>query len=233
MDEHENEVMRWWKTARQEVCCMASAVPALFADLGSPLAPVLFATDAQGASDADVGGCGIVGPDVDESLGRQVFEVGRKPGYSVTRLSGEFTGLRRPQEVIARRVPFSRLPPQLLDPADAAWKPIFSRRWCFADHITLGESRAVVRLVRGIAAVPSAHRHKIISLPDNRATAGSFAKGRSPAPALNFLLRQRAAAAVAAQLQIMLPWVQTSAMAADGLSRLLPVAQTSRPAPRG
>ncbi len=116
MDEHENEVMRWWKTARQEVCCMASAVPALFADLGSPLAPVLFATDAQGASDADAGGCGIVGRDVDESLGRQVFEVCRKPGYSVTPLSGEFTGLRRPQEVIARRVPFSRLPPQLLDP---------------------------------------------------------------------------------------------------------------------
>ena len=94
-------------------------------------------------------------------------------------------------------------------------------RWRYADHITLGECRTVVRLLRGIAQCPSAHRTKALSLQDNGATAGASAKGRSPAPALNFLLQQKTASAVAAEVFTSLPWVQTKVMPADDLARLL------------
>ncbi len=220
LDFADGAVVPWWRSARREVSSMATAVAALYADLGAPLAPVLFATDAMGANDDD-GGFGIVGRDISEQLARTVFEVGRRPGYSVTKLSGVFTGLRRPEEQIQRRVPLSLLPRELLRPTDELWKPIEAGRWRFADHIALGERRAVVRLARRLSCVPAAHRLKFVSLQDNGAAAGAFAKGRSPAPAVNFLLRQRTASSLAAELTAILPWVQTAAMAADGLSRLL------------
>ncbi len=77
----------------------------------------------------------------------------------------------------------------------------------FSDHIMLGETRSVGCLCRGLAQCASAHRCKVMSLQDNGATAGACAKGRSPAPALNFLLRQRIASLVAAEVSAMLPWV--------------------------
>ena len=60
----------------------------------------------------------------------------------------------------------------------------------------------------------------VLSLQDNMATSGAFTKGRSAAPSLNFLARQRGATAVAADLGVMLPWVQTSLQPADEISRL-------------
>ena len=47
---------------RREVRAMAAILPLVYADLGAPLAPVIFATDAQGAENeaqGDVGGWGI------------------------------------------------------------------------------------------------------------------------------------------------------------------------------
>ena len=150
------------------------------------------------------------------------YELGRRPGYSVTKLSGQFTGLRRPGDVLQRRIPFSRLPKTVLDnPHSSLSVPLSWGRWAFRDHITLGDSRAVVRLVRGVASCAAGHRAKIISLQDNMATAGSNAKGRSAAPAVNFLLRQKAGSCLAAEIFTVLPWVQTTAMPADGLSRML------------
>ncbi len=221
MEQFEGQVVRWWKTARREAACMATAGAAFYTDLGAPLAPVIFATDAMGAGEVDAGGYGIVAKDVEEPLARACFTLGRRPGYSVTKLSGEFTGLRRAQQPILRRVSFSRMPKRLLDAPADDWKPVAWGRWLFSDHITLGETRSVVRLCRGLAQCASAHRYKVMSLQDNGATAGACAKGWSPAPALNFLLRQRTASLVAAEVSAMLPWVQTKVMPADGLSRLL------------
>ncbi len=41
--------MRWWPSARDEVRAMAHALPLMYLDEGTPLAPLLFSTDAQGA----------------------------------------------------------------------------------------------------------------------------------------------------------------------------------------
>ena len=130
--------------------------------------------------------------------------------------------MRRPDAVIGRTVPFSRLPRDLPDPADPAWLDVGAGRWRFADHITLGEARTVVKLLRLLCAAPGAHRSKTLSLQDNLATVGSFTKVRSPAPSIAFLLRQRTAVTLAGELHAILPWIQTSAMAADGASRMLP-----------
>ena len=93
-------------------------------------------------------------------------------------------------------------------------------RWAYADHITLGEARVVVKLTRLLGSVDICHGHQVISLQDNMATSGAFTKGRSAAPSLNYLVRQRGATAVAADIGVMLPWVQTSLQPADEISRL-------------
>ena len=63
---------------------MASLIPALYADLGAPLAPAIFATDAMGANAEDAGGFGIVCRDASPELAETAFRVGRRPGFSVT-----------------------------------------------------------------------------------------------------------------------------------------------------
>ena len=105
----------------------------------------------------------------------------------------------------------------------AAWRPLLWGRWAVADHITLGDSRTVVKLLALLASDFNWHRSRIISLQDNRPTAGALTKGRSAAPALNLLCRQKAAYGLAAQIQVLLPWVESSKMPADDLSRDVPM----------
>ena len=74
-------------------------------------------------------------------------------------------------------------------------------------------------LLEALAARGGAHRHRTQSMEDNMPVAYSFEKGRSPAWALDFLLRRRCAFSAAAEIMLTLPWVETSRMPADGLSR--------------
>ncbi len=60
----------------------------------------------------------------------------------------------------------------------------------------------------------------VLSLQDNMAIAGSMHKGRSPSPSLNYVLRRNASRTLAFALRLVLPWVETSLMPADWLSRL-------------
>ena len=72
----------------------------------------------------------------------------------------------------------------------------------FGGHITIGESRAVVRLLR-IAPWPQLHGHVLASLQDNWPTACPMTKG-SPTLTLQRVLRQKAA-----ELRVFLPWVES------------------------
>ena len=49
---------------------------------------------------------------------------------------------------------------------------------------------------------------------------GASSKGRSSCPSLNYLCRKKAAYCIAKGIRLELPWVQSGAMPADGLSRL-------------
>ena len=211
----------WWASARREVRLMAEAVAFMVADVGAPLANTVVATDAMGANHTDCGGFGVVAAVTAPDVVKAAYEFGLTPGFTVAKLDGDISGLLRPGKELRRRVPFSRLPAVLLDPARTSWEAVVWGRWLYEDHITLGEGRASLRVIEAMAKCPRAHRHVVLSLQDNQPWAGASAKGRSPAHAVNHLLRRRAALVLAAQLQVLLPWVQSAVMPADWLSRLI------------
>ena len=214
----EGQRVRWWPQVRNEIRAMADVVPHLVALIGAPLLDTIFATDAMGEAH-DNGGWGIVAADVPHELALECYRKAHKPGKSVVKLSGDYGGENNPDTPFLRKVPFCRLPREIFNEEHTQWQDVAAGRWRYADPIALGESRAVVRLVRGLAAHPKLHSAKAISLEDNSVTSGSMAKGRSPAPALNYLCRQRAASCLGARLGIVLPWTETTLMPADELSR--------------
>ena len=197
---------------------MAHVVVFMFADLGAPLSSTIFATDAMGANERDHGGFGIVGREVSNELVRACLVVGERPGFTVARLNGDLSGLRNPEKEIRATIPFTRLPKELFE-KEEEWIDIAAGRWAYPDHITLGEARAVVRLLELLAREPASHRHKVLSLQDNRPTSGSMTKGRSPSFPLNYLLRKRAALCLASRIKLILPWLESERQPADELSR--------------
>ena len=208
---------------------MAEIVGQMYACLAAPVAPVLFATDARGGDGVDSGGYGIVAADVGSEAVTECILSGMKPGFSITRLDAKFTGRRRPEEPWRRTIPRSRLPKTVKDVPISKWHNIEAGLWKYEDHITLGEARAVVRLVRVLGSCVGTHGHKVVTLQDNMATSGAFTKGRSAAPALNYLARQRAATSIGADMAALLPWIESSLQPADELSRLPLQPQAARP----
>jgi len=198
---------------------MRTAIPLmrLRLDLTSPA--LMFATDAMGASEIDAGGYGIVGTETSLPEVREVVRAARQLAYTVARADGSLSGLKRPERALQRTVPRSTLPSSLL--MKSRWRLLDRGRWRGTDHITLGEARSVVRLLRRVAAHPRWHHTFLVSLQDNQPVVGCFTKGRSPAPHLNRLCRQKAAVLLAINSKLLLPWVESSGQPADGDSRAL------------
>ena len=171
----------------------------------------------MGANVDDHGGYGVVVALATPEVMRHCFEEALEPGFTVGSLEGDIVGMKRPDRKVGRTVPFTRLPPELFE---GSWTPLLWGRWTAEDHITSGGGRTVVKLLDLLAREPSCHRRRIISLQDNRPIAGSFATGRPPAAGLDRLCRQRAALTAASEIQVLLPWVESSKMTADWLSRL-------------
>ena len=218
MTEKAGQRARWWKAARLEVRLMAFAVPGLYADLGSPLFQGILATDAEGENDYDAGGYGVVVARAPPEVVLRAWLAGTRPRRTATRGGVRPKQLDQEDRQLACNVPLSTLPDSVWAEA-GPWQPVAHGRWSERDHITLGEARAVLRALEPIAADAKLHRRRLTSMEDNMACAGAFEKGRSSSGPLNFLLRRRAALCAAAELQIALPWVETSRMTADGLSR--------------
>ena len=82
VQEHDGAMARWWKSARREFLVMADLVMGMWADVGAPLAPFVYATDAQGADDniSDNGGYGIVGTPVSQPYAQMLFCRGTQQG---------------------------------------------------------------------------------------------------------------------------------------------------------
>ncbi|CAK0851604.1 unnamed protein product, partial [Prorocentrum cordatum] len=220
LERHPHQRVCTWATVRRELRAMARVVPLMYADLGAPPAPVYFAADAMGANVEDDGGWGILVTDMSEDIAKDFIDTGGNLGYTVARLDGELTGLRRPEQVIRRTKPFSLLPDRVFKP-DEDWTIVGAGRWRAADHITLGEGRCVVKISRLAAATPALHRTVLPILEDNQPVSGAVCKGRSPAHMLNRLLRQKTAAGMASRTKILIPWVETLRQPADKISRKL------------
>ena len=127
--------------------------------------------------------------------------------------------MKFPHKASQATVPFTSLPKDLLDCPIEHWKVIAQGRLLFSDHITLVEARTVHKCAHALSANTRSHNHKVMSLQDNQPCAGAYNKGRSTAPALNFILRKKSACCLLASLQFILPWIETSKMPADWVSR--------------
>ncbi len=218
METFEGETVPWWKSARDEALAMARVTSLMFCHVGARLSDWLFATDAMGMNEVDMGGYGIVATKLTPEEKEDLLRQGEMEGRTVARLH-ELGGSKFPERSLRPSVPFTLLPDSFFEPA--RWILVESGRWRYGDHITLGESRTVVKLLRKLAADPNNHDSTIFSLQDNKPTACGMAKGRSPSFALNRLLRQRAAVCIAAQIRHFLPWVESKRQPADESSRIL------------
>ena len=200
---------------------MMRSVMGLYADVGAPFFPVTFATDAEGSNDFDDGGYGIVASLLPTTVQERMWEAGLRPGKALLRDGHIEKVVARGATSLQPHAPVSAVPADALSD-EICWLPVEAGRWTFDDHITLGEARAVNMLLERLAWVPAAARTKVLSLEDNMVAAWAYAKGRSSAGGLNYLLRKRAALTAATDTRIHLPWVDTERQPADKLSRLRP-----------
>jgi len=209
----------WWPSARAEVRVLARGVPALRRSLDSPVAPVLFSSDAEGANDRDCGGYGAVCAPANRELMIKILHGGLRPGRTIARLDGTVAGLHDPLKEMIARIGVSHVPAE----ADSLpWSPVLYGRWKWQEHITLGEGRVTLKLLEVLAGLASCHSHICPTLVDNEPWAAACAKGRSPSRPLVLLLRRRLALLTAAQIDMPLPWINTKRQAADALSRWVP-----------
>ena len=182
IERHSGQIVFVWPSVRRELRTMAELVPFMEARLGWKLSSTVFGTDAMGANEVDNGGFGIVGRKITAELAREIYEQGTAVGRTVVRLDGDPASIKFSNRGLPRNIPFTRLPDQLFGNEDD-WTELEGGRWKYADHIRLGASRTVVRLLRLLGREPGAHKKIILSLQDNQPTSGSMTKGRSPAPA--------------------------------------------------
>ena len=198
---------------------MASLICFMFCDLSLPAADTIFASDAQGAgelSTEDAGGFGIVAASVPKDLVLDCWRSSFMSGRTIAKLDGSLGTKFKSKVDLKPTVPFSRLPAPLFERDRLV---LAQGRWNIIDHINLGEARGHFRIFQGLAAHPDTHNHRVLALQDNMATSGSMTKGRSPAPALNYYCRRRAAACIAANIVAASPWIETTLQPADDASR--------------
>eukprot|EP00974_Lingulodinium_polyedra_P004894 459583-Lingulodinium_polyedra.AAC.1 len=158
--------MELWPLVREELRTMRDLVPVMAADMGAPLAPLLFAADARGGGGRDAGGFGAVYTHAEQEELFGILEQGGCLAYTVPREDGDLSGLKRPEGPLVRTVPRTQLPDRLFDAE--RWCPLDKGKWASEDHINLGECRTVVRVARRLASQACWHRHVVVVLEDNQ-----------------------------------------------------------------
>lgn len=217
IDRFEDQVAWMWKSVRNELHAMARGVWFMSCNINRPFSQILWASDAQGAGEGDMGGFGIVATTISREDVADICESAETWGRTVARVSGELSSAKNPFKELIPTVPFTLLPDSLFQ--QCRWREIDSGRWKFADHITLGEARAVVKVAVRLGDSVHAHDKIHFSLQDNQPCAAAFTKGRSNTWPIMFLLRKKSAVGLATNLKLVLPWVESPKMPADSLSR--------------
>lgn len=149
MEEHDGQSVVWWPTARDEALAMGQLTALMYCHVGAPLLQWCFATDAMGMNEVDWGGYGIVGTQIGSHEALALLKHGEAPGRSIARLDG----LQEPKfkgKAMIPTVPFTLLPPDLL--REEQWTEVSRGRWRYGDHITIGEARTVLLLVKRLAS---------------------------------------------------------------------------------
>jgi len=206
-----------WYSVRTELIAMAQSIPLMVHHAGRPYGPLLFASDAKGSDEHDNGSYGIAVTNLLKGETHLIQTLGEAPSYSIARVNGDLSGLCQRVAPLNPTIPRSRLPASFT--TASRWRPCLFGYWDFADHITLGEARTVVKLMRLIVSFGSLHQHIHPSLQDNFPVACVWAKGRSSSWALNRVARQASGLGLAAGIRMVLPWVESERQPADGISR--------------
>ena len=180
---------------------MARAVSLMRRQLNTRIGGMIFATDAQGMGEGDLGGYGVVGSMATEEEITSILKLGELPGLTVRRAS-QFEGLRN-ADSLRPTVPVSRINHNIFE--QTRWQTLMKGRWKLGDHITLGECRAFLKLLRHLSTFPETHKSLVISFQDNMAAACSFKKGRSPSFPILRILRQKAATALVCGFKVFMP----------------------------
>ena len=218
LEKHYPGRVRWWPSALREMKWIRNLLPALHYTVSRSGGPLLFATDSEGAGEQSFGGFGVVCSEVSPAEWTQVLKAGAQPSFTVSKLDGSVAHLKDPLKELRARIPVPRIPEEVVA-ADRKWFPVASGRWIYREHIMLTEGRATNILLQKLAAQTDFHGQRVISLNDNLGWCAATQKGRSPAYSLNQQLRRRAALAIASDIQLLHPWVDTARMPADWLSR--------------
>ena len=96
----------------------------------------------MGANDLDHGGFGICVSDVSDGELDSLRKNSEHVDLSIARANGDLSGLKAPSKPIVPTIPFSLIPARLF--LQERWLPAQAGRWRAADHVNLGELRAVV-----------------------------------------------------------------------------------------
>ncbi len=215
----EGLIVKPWRTVATELSLMAHTLALMFYDASLPISKVLMASDAMGAGSSDKGGYGIVATHISNSERSALLANSEHFGRTITHLGGSTHGLKNPHREIKPNIPFSLLPSSITN--INRWQCVGAGRWHWADHITLGEARAVRKTLEATSLIQELHSCVQFSLQDNQPCAGAMHKGRSPAYTLNTIIRRKSALCLATFVRLVLPWIESSRMPADSLSRLI------------
>ena len=210
---------------------MADLIVFMELSFGRPAASTMFASDAMGANDnssapGGCGGFGVAAADIGPELALECWRSSFAPGKAVCKLDGTLGSKWGTRQTISPTIPFALLPSQVFS---SSWAVLHQRRWDRAGHITIGEGRALFKVIQALASCASCHVHRVLSLQDNMAVAAVISKGRSSSYALNYVCRRRSASCLASQISLACPWVGTSLQPADGASRELDGPKVHRP----
>ena len=217
IETHENTCAKLWSSVRLELIAMAHCLPLMTLNIAWDIPKVLFASDAEGASLHGEGGYGVVATLVSDFEHSALLSSSEHVGHGIARAGDMFTGLKHTDRAIKPTIPFTKLPHSLFE--QARWTPVNAGRWAYREHITLGESRAIRKVSEAISLTPCLSRSVIYSLCDNMPCTGSHNKGRCSVYGFNRTIRRKAALALSCFFRLILPWVETKVMPADGLSR--------------
>ena len=100
----------------------------------------------MGAGECDHGGYGIVAAYLGALAIKEVLRAGVAPLRLAARLESDSLAVHWVRERFRATLPRSMAPLALL--AQATWVNIAAGRWKWSDHTTLGESRAILRVLQ-------------------------------------------------------------------------------------
>ena len=214
-DRDPHSVFRLSASHRSELALLAVLAPLLQADLGSPMADVLWATDAS------LTGGGICSTSIPVEVGQELWRNRARKGKA-TPLQG-FDALYRmhlgedPPDTVEEHEKAAALWGSELV-SSLAFQP--TARWLLpTGHINVQEARARTTLTRHLTARPAFRHKRHVVAMDSRVTIGAAAKGRSSARSMNHELRKAAAHTLAGGVGLGAMWVNSESNPADGLSR--------------